>query len=288
MGNISIVFSAYILTLLFFVSINNVFSLPPLPVPTNPFSGGDLGFSISGSTGSLADSLNVLNDVSRNDDDDTPMIVPGNNDETKQLKDFQTILNRELLGLSASTQTQERDFDKQLNDDLKKRLLAQNNLITEKTQELIERNDAVEQTTAVRQALNPPTSVCDTTKYDLAVHEIDGKADLRKVLQNLNDKKDKDVIFQMILDNDPTETSLVLLDTLSTNLKGKIIVGALDSDPKEFDYDIEKVHTDCMETTAIDKTKQIESKIDEPLVITNFGTQLLNGPTGSGARSFYT
>jgi hypothetical protein len=280
MVNISVIFFITFVCFFFSLSVNSVFSLAPPPVPTLPFSTG-LFDSLTDSS-SLRDSL----DSQLNDDDDNTLIV--DRDPSQQLEDIDKILTRESIGLNAATQVQgNEEAIQELNDDIADRALVKSGLLTKKLQEDIEREETKQETAQIQSTLDPPTSTCDTNKFDLAIHEIEGKAKLDKVLKSMHGKNNKDVIFQMILDMDSsaTETSLVLLDTLSTNLKGKIIVGVKDSDPKDFDFDIEKVHTNCIENTVAKKTLTLESNIDDPLVITDIGTKLLNGPTTAGTRS---
>ena len=270
---------------LLFMSITNVYSLSPPSVPTFPFSVNNFDLS---ATGSLPDSDTDGDDIPDRDADDTVVVNRGNN-VVDQFKELDNQINRDLLLLDASTENQEqRERNDQLTDAAQDRAQAKSNLATDVLDDQLELRDNAAATEEVQRTLSPPTSACDNKKYDLAVHEIDGKADFRKVLKHLNGHTDKDVIFQMIVDNDPSETSLPLLDTTAMALKGKIIVPADNSDPNEIDYDIEKINTNCIETTLIDKTQQLKSHIDNPLVITDLGTKLLTGPTTSGARSSIT
>jgi hypothetical protein len=149
-----------------------------------------------------------------------------------------------------------------------------------------QRNRAAELAVEAEQSaialLDPPTRNCDANKYDLAVHIIKGKGDLGKVLNNLNGK---DMELELISDLKPTDTSIVLLDAVDA-FKGKMIIDPTDeADPKEFDFDIHQMKTQCLTNTAIDEIIRLKSNIDDPLVITNLGSGLINGPTSSGTNT---
>ena len=110
--------------------------------------------------------------------------------------------------------------------------------------------------------LNGIFSKCDPAKYDMAVHTIKGKTNLNKILRH-ND----DISIELIVDNKPTETSLILVGSPSVFLKGSINTDPYDSDPKKHDYDISHINTDCMAKTLTDKQLEIKSGIKEPLII---------------------
>jgi hypothetical protein len=270
---------------LLLMSISNAYSISPPPnPPTFPFTGSNFDLSV---TGSIPDSDNG-DSVPDRDFDDT-VVINRDNNAIDEFRDLDSIINRDLLALDAATENQEqREINEQLTDDAQRRALAKSNLATEVLDQQLAQRDEATATARVLNDLSPPTAACDKTKYDLAVHEIDGKANLRDVLKNLNGHTEKDVIFQMIVDNNPIETSLPLLDTVAMALKGKIIVPADDSDPKEIDYDIERVYTNCIANTLIDETQKLKSHINNPLIITDLGTTLLAGDTTAGARSAIT
>jgi hypothetical protein len=113
--------------------------------------------------------------------------------------------------------------------------------------------------------LNGIFSKCDPANYDMAVHTIKGKTDLNKILSNV--KNNDDISIELIVDNKPTETSLILVGSPSVFLKGLINTDPYDSDPKEYNYDISHINTDCIAKTLTDKQLEIKSGIKEPLVI---------------------
>jgi hypothetical protein len=96
----------------------------------------------------------------------------------------------------------------------------------------------------------------------MAVHTIKGKTDLNKILRH-ND----DISIELIVDNKPTETSLILVGSPTVFLKGLINTDPYDSDPKEYNYDISHINTDCIAKTLTDETLEIKSGINKPLVI---------------------
>jgi hypothetical protein len=110
--------------------------------------------------------------------------------------------------------------------------------------------------------LNGIFSKCDPANYDMAVHTIKGKTDLNKILRHSDD-----ISIELIVDNKPTETSLILVGSPSVFLKGLINTDPYDSDPKEYNYDISHINTDCIAKTLTDKQLEIKSGIKEPLVI---------------------
>jgi hypothetical protein len=77
-------------------------------------------------------------------------------------------------------------------------------------------------------------------------------------------KKNEDTLTVELLVDTRLDTSLVLLDSLSPFVKGRILVG--DDFPKDFDYNIEQILTSCLAKDVTDKTLEIESKSD-PLII---------------------
>ena len=113
--------------------------------------------------------------------------------------------------------------------------------------------------------LNGIFSKCDPTKSDMAVHTIKGKTDFNKILGNV--KNNDDISIELIVDNKPTETSLILVGSPSVFLKGSINTNPYDSDPTEYDYDISHINTDCIAKTLTDKQLEIKSGIKEPLII---------------------
>jgi hypothetical protein len=113
--------------------------------------------------------------------------------------------------------------------------------------------------------LNGIFSKCDPANYDMAVHTIKGKTDLNKILSNV--KNNDDISIELIVDNKPTETSLILVGSPSVFLKGLINTDPYDSDPKKYNYDISHINTDCLAKTLTDKQLEIKSGIKEPLVI---------------------
>jgi hypothetical protein len=110
--------------------------------------------------------------------------------------------------------------------------------------------------------LNGIFSKCDPANYDMAVHTIKGKTDLNKILRHSDD-----ISIELIVDNKPTETSLILVGSPSVFLKGLINTDPYDSDPKKYNYDISHINTDCLAKTLTDKQLEIKSGIKEPLVI---------------------
>jgi len=110
--------------------------------------------------------------------------------------------------------------------------------------------------------LNGIFSKCDPANYDMAVHTIKGKTDLNKIL-----RQNDDISIELIVDNKPTETSLILVGSPAVFLKGLINTDPYDSDPKEYNYDISHINTDCIAKTLTDKQLEIKSGIKEPLVI---------------------
>ena len=118
---------------------------------------------------------------------------------------------------------------------------------------------------AIISDLNGIFSKCDPTKYDMAVHTIKGKTDFNKILSNV--KNNDDISIELIVDNKPTETSLILVGSPSVFLKGLISTDPYDSDPTEYNYDISHINTDCIAKTLTDKQLEIKSGIKEPLII---------------------
>jgi hypothetical protein len=125
---------------------------------------------------------------------------------------------------------------------------------------------AVEATTAadIVKDLNGLFSSCNSLNYDMAVHTIKGKTNLNKILNN-----DDDISIEIIVDNKPTDTSLVLVDSPTVFLKGIIKTDPYDSDPNEYKFDIAHINTDCIAKTLTDKTVEVKSEINDPLVIPN-------------------
>jgi hypothetical protein len=112
--------------------------------------------------------------------------------------------------------------------------------------------------------LNGLFSSCNSLNYDMAVHTIKGKTNLNKILNN-ND----DISIEIIIDNKPTDTSLVLVDSPTVFLKGIIKTDPYDSDPNEYKFDISHINTDCIAKTLTDKPMEVKSEIKDPLVIPN-------------------
>ncbi len=147
-----------------------------------------------------------------------------------------------------------------------------------------QRNQAVENQIEASPAialLDPPTRNCDAGKYDVALHTIKGKGDLGKILKNLDGK---DIEVELISDLQNEDTNIVLLDTVNV-LKGKMIINPTKPDPKEFDYNIKQIRTQCLTNTAVEEILQLKSNIKNPLVITDLGSGLLKGPTSSGTNT---
>ena len=143
--------------------------------------------------------------------------------------------------------------------------------------------------TAIISELNPPFKSCKTADADMEVHTIKGKTDLKKILNNL--KNNDDVSIELIVDNapPPTDTSLILTDSPTVQLKGIISIDPYDSDPKQYQYDISHINTDCITKTLSDETLQVESGIEKPLVIPHRGatpTEALL--SGDSAKFFQT
>jgi hypothetical protein len=116
--------------------------------------------------------------------------------------------------------------------------------------------------------LNPVFGTCGasgtTGTFDAAISIIKGRISLDDVIRELNGK-DKFTI-ELITNLKPANLGLVLLDSNSAILKGRIIVG---EEPKQetFDYKIDQVDTVCHQVALKEETNIIESKRDEPAVI---------------------
>jgi hypothetical protein len=112
--------------------------------------------------------------------------------------------------------------------------------------------------------LNGLFSSCNSLNYDMAVHTIKGKTNLNKILNN-ND----DISIEIIIDNKPTDTSLVLVDSPTVFLKGIIKTDPYDSDPNQYKFDISHINTDCIAKTLTDKPMTVQADLNDPLVIPN-------------------
>ena len=111
--------------------------------------------------------------------------------------------------------------------------------------------------------LNPPFVKCSPGKgYDAAIFIVNGKADLRDITNKMKKNEDKFTI-ELLVDL-RLDTSLVILDSESPFLKGRILVG--DDFPKIFDYDIKQILTSCIAKDVTDKITKVESNND-PLII---------------------
>ena len=140
-------------------------------------------------------------------------------------------------------------------------LLASARSIQEREFSQLEALELATEAAAVISDLNGIFSKCDTATYDMAVHTIKGKTDLNKIL-----RQNDDISIELIVDNKPTETSLILVGSPAVFLKGLINTDPYDSDPKEYKYDISHINTDCIAKTLTDKQLEIKSGT-EPLII---------------------
>jgi hypothetical protein len=256
---------------LIFSSIQSAFSLT-IGVPPAK----DLGLSALRATESSIDNSLNINRESALD------IITGDDDNTdRKLESVRdALVTSDILtrSLESAADPGEEKFEDAVESD------AATKLSRDEIQQ--QRNRAAELAVEAEQSaialLDPPTRNCDANKYDLAVHIIKGKGDLGKVLNNLNGK---DMELELISDLKPTDTSIVLLDAVDA-FKGKMIIDPTDeADPKEFDFDIHQMKTQCLTNTAIDEIIRLKSNIDDPLVITNLGSGLINGPTSSGTNT---
>jgi hypothetical protein len=144
-------------------------------------------------------------------------------------------------------------------------LLASARSIQEREFSQLEALELATEAAAVISDLNGIFSKCDTATYDMAVHTIKGKTDLNKILSNV--KNNDDISIELIVDNKPTETSLILVGSPAVFLKGLINTDPYHSDPKEYDYDISHINSDCIAKTLTDKQLEIKSGIKQPLII---------------------
>jgi len=112
--------------------------------------------------------------------------------------------------------------------------------------------------------LNPPANRClPGLDYDAAVFMVKGDANLGSIIKNA--KKDNKITIELIVDN-KFDQSLLLLDSLSPFLKGRILVGDTFF-PKVFDYNLKQIDTVCLNKDYADKTIQIKSERDTPAII---------------------
>ena len=144
-------------------------------------------------------------------------------------------------------------------------LLASARSIQEREFSQLEALELATEAAAVISDLNGIFSKCDTATYDMAVHTIKGKTDLNKILSNV--KNNDDISIELIVDNKPTETSLILVGSPPVFLKGLINTDPYHSDPQEYDYDISHINSDCIAKTLTDKQLEIKSGIKQPLII---------------------
>ena len=96
--------------------------------------------------------------------------------------------------------------------------------------------------------------------YDAAVFMVKGDAKLDSIIKNA--KKDNKLTIELIVDN-KFDQSLLLLDSISPFLKGRILVGDTYF-PKVFDYNLKQIDTVCLNKDYADKTIEIKSKRDTP------------------------
>src|SRR5918995_2432388 len=144
-------------------------------------------------------------------------------------------------------------------------LLASARSIQEREFSQLEALELATEAAAIISDLNGIFSKCDTATYDMAVHTIKGKTDLNKILSNV--KNNDDISIELIVDNKPAETSLILVGSPTVFLKGLINTDPYHSDPKEYDYDISHINSDCIAKTLTDKQLEIKSGIKQPLII---------------------
>jgi hypothetical protein len=117
--------------------------------------------------------------------------------------------------------------------------------------------------------LNPPFVKCDPGKaYDAAIFIVHGKADLQDITNKMKKNEDK-LTIELLVDL-RLDTSLVILDSESPFLKGRILVG--NDFPKIFDYDIKQVLTSCIAKDVTDKITKVESNTDPLIIASDPGT----------------
>ena len=286
--------------------------LPGTPIPSQT-SRGSTGL---GSLGSSTESdllgvnslggFNVLHDHDEDDDDNG--IINNNDDVLKRLLEFDALQGTVNPQDDATRQELKDITTGQIANKLKAGQVAGSleslealeeegstgnvdtiRSIQENNFNRLESLELAASGTAIISELNPPFKGCKIAEADMEVHTIKGKTDLRKILKNL--KNNDDVSIELIVDNVPgsADTSLVLVDSPTVQLKGIISIDPYDSDPKQYTFDISHINTDCITKTLADETLEVKSKIDQPLVIPHRGaTPAATLLEGDAAKFFQT